>query len=131
MSEKDIQNALLEAVEIVVDSKLKNTNQTNSMIGVVVSDPIGFEVSVQMQGSVFTCTLPEHLHSWVQKDDIVIIQDLYSDGQKRIVTGKTGQLQSTPSLVFYSEEKDGLISGVDGIFDDYGNKITYGTVIKE
>ena len=131
MNGEEFQDAILEAVDIVVKSRIGSIGYTNSQVGVVLEDPRGYDAQVKIRDTVVSCIVPEHLHSWIQKDDIVIIKDLYNDGQKMVIDAKTGQLQSTPSLVFYDPEKDRLISGVDGIFDESGNKIAYGTVIKK
>lgn len=131
MSEQTLQDAILESVDVVVDAALKKMKKPENDIGIVIEDPIGFEIKVKVRDNIVTCTLPEDKHSWIQKDDIVVIQDLFGNGQKNIVQGKIGQLQKTPSLVFYDEDKDRLISGSDGIFDEDGDKITYGTVIEE
>ena len=74
--------------------------------------------------------MPEHLHSWIQKDDIVVIQDLYGDGSKKVVTGKTGSRNTSPSLVFYDDETNMNISGVEVVYDEKGNvgMDTFGTV---
>lgn len=48
-----------------------------------------------------------------------------------MVTGKTGQLQSSPSLVFFNPKSERLESGVDGVFDSDGEKIGYASVGKE
>lgn len=131
MGGEEFQNAILEAVDIVVNARVGKLGYTNSQIGVVLEDPRGYDVRVKIRDSEVSCIVPEHLHSWIQKDDIVIVKDLYNDGQKLVVDAKTGQLQSTPSLVFYDSEKEKLVSGVDGIFDEDGDKIAYGTVIEE
>lgn len=125
----DLQRALLSAVEKEVDLKLQKHKTTNSQIGVVVEDPKGYEAKVLIGRNEKTCSLPEHLHTWVQKDDIVIIQDLYGNGAQKVITGKTGERQESPSLVFYDEDVDRNISGRDAIFDDEGNKLdAYGTI---
>lgn len=117
-----MQNAMFDAISKVVDVKMGTMSTTGSTIGVVSSEPIGFTCNVKINDEEFECTIPEHLHPWIQKDDIVIIQDLYSNGQKRIVTGKTGQLQQSPSLVFYDPKQKKNTSGVDGLFDSEGKK---------
>lgn len=115
----------------VAKSEVDKSKSTSSKIGYVVKDPKGFSCKVSVNGLEIECQLPEHLHSWIQKDDVVIIQDLYGDGSKKIVTGKTGSRNTDPSLVFYDEETERNISGVDIVYDESGmNKIdgAYGTV---
>lgn len=130
MANYDIQRSLVEAVEIVVDSKLDKVSTTSSQFGIIVEDPNGFDCKVKIGSDIFSCQLPEHLHTWIQKNDIVIVQDLYGNGSKKIVTGKTGSVNQSPSLVFHDEESGKLIGGVDMVFDENSNeKIdTQGTV---
>lgn len=122
------QQQIVEAIDIVVKNRLQQFPTTNSLIGVVLSDPIGFNVGISINNESVECSIPEHLHSWIQKDDIVMIQDLYNNGQKRVVTGKLGQLQKSPSIVIHDTDKDKLISGRDGMFNENGDKVTYGTM---
>ena len=131
METAELQSNLLKAMDKLVDVKLGSMSTTNSTIGVVSSDESNYTCKVKINEEEFECTIPEHLHSWIQKDDIVIVQDLYSNGQKRMIVGKTGQVQQSPSLVFYDKDKDKNTSGVDGLFDSEGNKTTrIGTVVK-
>lgn len=129
MNNYDLQKSVIKAIETVVEAKIGENSTTNSTMGIVVEDPKGFTCKVDMNGQVFTCSLPEHLHTWIQKDDIVIVQDLYNDGVKRIVTGKTGSTRPSPSIVF-SDDSGRLIGGVDYIEDENGNKMndSYGTI---
>lgn len=133
MAGLDIQKGIIEAIKTVVESELGSSTTTSSKIGYVVENPSGYDCIVAIGGQNYSCQIPEHLHSWVQKDDVVIIQDLYGDGVKRVVTGKTGSRNSAPSLVFYDEEKERNVSGVDIIVDeiDGSNIDTFGTVINE
>lgn len=131
MDQTNIQDNIIASIDKLISSRIDAIQTTNSTVGVVSKDPVGFECEVKIKNEIFTCVIPEHLHSWIQKDDIVIIQDLYNNGQKRLITGKTGQLQDTPSLVFFNN-KSKAISGVDGLFDNEGNKTRYlGTAVAE
>ena len=121
METYDIQKKIVDSISVAVESELSNFNTTNSTIGVVKETPANFKVEVK--GEDIDCLLPEHLHSWIEKGDIVIIQDLYNNGQKRIVVGKTGQLSEDPALVFEDGSVGKLMSGVSGIFDETGAKI--------
>ncbi|MBS4462280.1 hypothetical protein JXA27_06875 [Aerococcaceae bacterium zg-B36] len=132
MDANQAQEKLIQAIDVVVKSRLNNYQTTNSMIGVLTEDPVGFDCKVRINNEIIECSVPEHLHSWVQKDDIVIVQDLYNDGRKKLITGKTGQLQAHPSIVFEDPNKKKLISGRDGIFETSNDeKITYGAAIEE
>lgn len=115
----------------VAKAEIERNKSTSSKIGYVTDDPKGFSCKVSINGLEIECQLPEHLHSWIQKNDVVIIQDLYGDGSKKIVTGKTGSRNTDPSLVFYDEEIGRNVSGVDIVYDESGmGKIdgAYGTV---
>ena len=117
-----MQNNLVNAVNKIVEVKINSFTSTNSTIGIVSNEPSGFGCKVKINDEEFECTIPEHLHPWIQKDDIVILQDLFGNGQKRVVVGKTGQLQQSPSLVFYDKKQKKNTSGVDGLFNSEGNK---------
>lgn len=130
MSNYETQRSIVEAIKSIVDSELSKSTTTNSQIGFIQSDPVGFDCKVVISEQVYSCQLPEHLHTWIQKDDIVIVQDLYGDGAKKIVTGKVGQKMQSPSLVFFDEEKGKNISGVDMVYDEKVDKKidTHGTI---
>ncbi|HFI0463211.1 TPA: hypothetical protein ACGO1T_000555 [Streptococcus suis] len=118
------QIKLVETIDMIVQDRVKNASTTMSTIGIVKTDPNNYSCTVTIKDQEVTCSVPEHLHSWIQKDDIVIIQDLYNDGQSKVIVGKTGQLEKNPSIVIYDESIGKDISGVDGVFED-DVKITY------
>lgn len=125
----DIQRAIIQAVDNEVNKKLNKYKTTSSKIGVVMEDPRGYEAKVMIGRNEMTCKVPEHLHTWIQEDDVVIVQDLYSNGSQKIITGKTGERRESPSLVFEDPEIGRNISGRDAMFDESGNKLDgYGTV---
>jgi len=129
MASYDTQKNIIDAIKTIVSAEVTKTSTTSSKVGIVVEDPVGFSCNVDIGGQTFSCQLPEHLHSWIQANDIVIVQDLYGDGSKKIVTGKTGSINPTPSLVFFDEASQKNISGVDYVEDENGNKMdTYGTI---
>lgn len=123
MDTEGVQQAIVESIEQIVDSKLSSQSTTTSIIGVIMEEPKGFDVVVKINNEEHDATLPEHLHTWVQKDDVVILNDLYGDGRLLMVSGKTGSIQKSPSLVFYDKDQDRNISGRDGIFDEQGEKL--------
>lgn len=128
MSKRETQQAIIESIEKVVHAGISNMQTTNSLIGFVVGEPKGFDVTVSIYGEEYKCILPEHLHSWIQDKDVVIVQDLYGDGRSKVVTGKTGTTHQDSSLVFVDTEKDKIVSGRDGIFNGEERLDTYGTV---
>ena len=121
MNTHEMQKILIDSIENVVVANIKKINTTNSTIGIIKEVPLGYDAVVEINEERFECLLPENLHSWIQKGDIVIVQDLYNDGRKLVVTGKVGETQESPSLVFYDEDSEKIISGVDGAFDNDGN----------
>ena len=113
---KDVQNSLLEAINIMVSQNINNMQYTSSNTGIVKS--VGaFDCMVEINGEEYKCSLMEHLHDWIQEDDIVIIQDLYNNGLKRMVLGKVGTTRPT-SFTVYDTEKGRAISGVEMLVDD-------------
>lgn len=128
MANRDLQKKMVDTIVSIVDAKLNRNTTTNSRFGYVVNDPEGFSAIVSINGEEYQCTLPEHLHTWVQKDDVVIIQDLFGNGSKLVITGKTGSRMETPQLVFFDEDK--AVSGVDVLIDEKGNKVnSAGTIV--
>lgn len=120
------QESMLLMVERVVDAKINNFGVTSSVIGVVVSNPVGNICDVKIIDDVYQCIIQEHLIHWIQKDDIVIVQDLHNNKRKMLITGKTGSIASGAQLVFEDARAAGnYVSGVDGAFDSDGNNIGY------
>lgn len=123
MSSYESQKNIISAIEKVVEKKIDTMPTTNSTIGIVKDEPKGFDCEVELMGEAYKCLLPEHLHTWIQKGDIVIIQDLYGDGRSKIITGKTGTIQKDPSIVFYDTDKKRNISGREGLFDSDNQRV--------
>lgn len=119
---KEIQESLLKGVEIMVDSKFSNYQLPKNLIGKVVENPNGYDCSVSIFETIYTCTLPEHLHDWLSKDDMVIVQDIYGDGSNMIIIGSHGSTRKQ-TLTINDENKGKLVSGVtqfegkDGLSD--------------
>ncbi|MCY9056047.1 hypothetical protein ACP8H2_09235 [Bacillus subtilis] len=113
--DKTIQDSLLEAIDIMVSENTKKIKYTSSTVGKVkvVNLP---NCTVTLPDNEITCLLPEHLHDWVQKDDIVVVQDLYNDNTKKVVVGKIGSSRPV-SFVMYDQSVGRNISGVDATED--------------
>jgi hypothetical protein len=109
--DKSLQDSLLEAIDIMVSDSIKKAKYTSSSIGKVKLVKLP-DCIVKLADNEITCILPEHLHDWVQKDDIVIVQDLYNDNTKKAVVGKVGSSRPT-SFVMFDEAKGKNVSGVD------------------
>lgn len=115
----EIQQNFIDSISTIVDSKLATATTPQNKVGIVKQDPSGYKCIVTINGSDFTCTLPEHLHDWISKDDIVIVQDLYGNGSNLTIIGSSGSTRSA-TLVIYDEEKGHNISGVTKFEDDNG-----------
>lgn len=122
------QRILIDVIDQIVNKKLDSYNNTTSMFGVLIEDPDAFEGKVKISDDIYTCTIPEYLHTWLQKDDVVIVQDLFNDGRKKTIIGKTGKTRVTdPSLVFYRDGHN--FAGTDGVFEvGSDEKLGYATV---
>jgi len=107
--DKAVQDSLLEAINIIVSDSIKKTKYTSSSIGKVKSVALP-DCVVSLVNNDVTCVLPEHLHDWIQKGDIVIIQDLYNDNTKKAVVGKVGS--PTTAFVMSNEAIGKNVSGV-------------------
>ena len=119
MSKDSIQNSLLQAIDTVVAQRLSNAEKTVSRIG-IVKKVLGFDAEVDIQGELSTCTLPEHLHDWIDVDDIVVVQDLYGNNSNKVITGKTGTTRAD-SFVIFDESINKSVSGVERIHDTTSN----------
>lgn len=128
MDSSDLQQNLIDTINLVVDGKIGRMNIPLTQVGRVVQDPTGYEVVVELNDTEQTCTLPEHLHNWISKDDIVYVQDALGNGQELVVIGSSGSTRNS-SMVITDSEHEGekgkeFISGVtklentDGALDD-------------
>lgn len=108
--DKAVQDSLLEAINIIVSDSIKKTKYTSSSIGKVKSVALP-DCVVSLVNNDITCVLPEHLHDWIQKGDIVIVQDLYNDNTKKAVVGKVGATTTT-AFVMSNEAIGKNVSGV-------------------
>ncbi|MFS8177785.1 hypothetical protein CBG04_09740 [Limosilactobacillus reuteri] len=126
MSVAETQNKLLEAVQIMVEEKVKQSSGPVFDTGIVAEDPAGYKCIVNINGTEKTCTLPEHLHDWISKDDIVYVNDVYGNGSELVVTGSGGSIRKQ-TMVVNDEEKSKLISGVTK-FEDDNNNLTDNTL---
>ena len=126
---EQVKQSILDSIDILVTKRISQMNTTKSLVGIVVENPQGFDVKVKINEDVHTCLLGEHLHHWIQKDDVVVVQDLYNDRQHLTVIEKTGNISPDAQLVFEDNRAPGNhISGVDGVFDEEDNLLNYATV---
>lgn len=126
---KDMQENIIRAIRTVVGAEMQSMNATKSTIGIVLDNPKNYKAKVKINDDVFEAIVPEHVHHWIQKDDVVVIRDLYNDKKKLVIEGKTGHISGEPQLVFSdARDTDKYVSGVDGVFDENGNLLNYATV---
>ena len=126
---KDMQENIIRAIRTVVGAEMQSMNATKSTIGIVLDNPKNYKAKVKINDDVFEAIVPEHVHHWIQKDDVVVIRDLYNDKKKLVIEGKTGHVSGEPQLVFSdARDTDKYVSGVDGVFDENGNLLNYATV---
>lgn len=129
---KDMQDNVIKAIRTVVEAELRTLNATKSTIGVVVEGPKNYKAKVKINDDIYEAIVPEHAHHWIQKDDVVIIKDLYNDKKKLVIDGKTGHTSGESQLVFSdSRDPNKYVSGVDGVFDEDGNLLNYATIDSE
>lgn len=126
---KDMQENVIKAIRTIVGAEMQSMNATKSTIGIVLDNPKNYKAKVKINDDVFEAIVPEHVHHWIQKDDVVVVRDLYNDKKKLVIEGKTGHVSGEPQLVFSdARDTDKYVSGVDGVFDENGNLLNYATV---
>lgn len=124
-----MQENVIRAIRTIVGAEMQSMNATKSTIGIVLDNPKNYKAKVKINDDVFEAIVPEHVHHWIQKDDVVVIRDLYNDKKKLVIEGKTGHVSGEPQLVFSdARDTDKYVSGVDGVFDENGNLLNYATV---
>lgn len=125
----ETQMAILNSINAIVDSKLSNLTTPSVKVGIVLQDPTGYQCVVKLNEAEITCTLPEHLHNWVAKDDIVYVQDAYGNGQQYIVIGSSGTTKSG-SMVIEDNDTGKFVSGVTKFEEPDGTLADNDFVIK-
>ena len=98
---RDAQKAFVDSVNTLIDKKIKSNNTTTSKIGIVQGIPSGFSVDVKVGENSYLCSIPEHLHTWIFEGDVVTIQDLYNNGQNRVIVSKQGSIYDDEVNLLY------------------------------
>ena len=78
------QESLVNAISIIVDEMINGTEYTKSYIGVVESIK-GLESVVRISQASHKCLVMEHLSSQIAVGDIVVVQDLFNDGNNKYI----------------------------------------------
>lgn len=97
----DAQKAFVDSVNTLIDKKIKSNNTTTSKVGIVQGVPSGFSVDVKVGENSYLCSIPEHLHTWIFEGDVVTIQDLYNNGQNRVIISKQGSIYDDEVNLLY------------------------------
>lgn len=101
---RNAQKAFVDSVNTLIDKKIKSNNTTTSKIGIVQGVPSGFSVDVKVGENSYLCSIPEHLHTWIFEGDIVTIQDLYNNGQNRVIVSKQGSIYDDEVNLLYDSD---------------------------
>lgn len=101
---RDAQKAFVDSVNTLIDKKIKSNNTTTSKIGIVQGIPSGFSVDVKVGENSYLCSIPEHLHTWIFEGDVVTIQDLYNNGQNRVIVSKQGSIYDDEVNLLYDSD---------------------------
>lgn len=83
----DYQESIVQAIETIVQQMIDDTSYTSSSVG-VVTDIQGLDCKVKIFEKDVSCTLLEHMVGKVYVGDVVVVQDLYNDGQSKYVQSK-------------------------------------------
>lgn len=112
----DVQNSLIQAIQIMAGEKLKNVNFTKSYTGVVRSVN-GSTATVEILGTNSECIIPMNLASYIDKDDVVIVQDINNSNAQKIIQGV---IASTQQWMFhiYDPVEDKIVSSVLQLWDE-------------
>ena len=111
MSATEKQKQIIDAITVIAQEEAKKARGPKVEVGVVVQDPTGYQCIVRIQNTEKTCILPEHLHAWISKDDIVLVTDTNGTGANLVVTGSTGSTRDQ-TLVVNNEKTQRLEGGV-------------------
>lgn len=101
---RNAQKAFVDSVNTLIDKKIKSNNTTTSKIGIVQGIPSGFSVDVKVGENSYLCSIPEHLHTWIFEGDIVTVQDLYNNGQNRVIVSKQGSIYDDEVNLLYDSD---------------------------
>ncbi|EOO44266.1 MULTISPECIES: hypothetical protein [Bacillus] len=113
---KDIQQSLLETVQILAGERLKNVNFTKSYTG-IVRDVKGLRCIVEVLGSESECIIPYNLVSFIDVDDIVIVQDIGNNNAQKIVQGVISSLHKDMFHI-YDPIEDRIVSSIEQLWDE-------------
>jgi tRNA 2-selenouridine synthase SelU len=122
------EEGIIESIRTIAGERLRNVNFTKSFTG-IVKDIQGLKAIVEINGSDSECIIPHNLRSYIEQDDIVIVQDVFNNMVKRIIQGT---ISSTRKNMFhiYDPTTDTIVSSVLQLWDEETNQVV-GNVIFE
>ncbi|MFC9727559.1 hypothetical protein [Bacillus cereus] len=113
---KSIQQSLLETVQVLAGERLKNVSFTKSFTG-IVRDVKGLRCIVEVLGSDSECIIPYNLASFVDVDDIVILQDIGNNNAQKIVQGVISSIHQDMFHI-YDPVEDRIVSSIEQLWDE-------------
>lgn len=115
MSNTDMQTAIIDSINILVEDKINKLNYVKFRQGVVLSVD-GYSCIVRIAETDFECKLMEHLHSWIEPQDVVNVE-VGGNGTELFVSGKIGTTK-TNSFVVEDATTSNYVSGIEGVEDE-------------
>lgn len=112
----NIQESILSTIELIAGERLKNVNFTKSYTG-IVRERNGLKCIVEIFDSNYECIVPHNLSSFIDIEDIVIVQDIYNNGLKRIVQGVISSLNKDMFHI-YDPIEDRIVSSILQLWDE-------------
>lgn len=113
---QELQNSLIETIKIVAGERLKNVNFTKSYTG-LVKEMYDNVAVVEIFESDYECMIPHNLSSYIEKNDIVIVQDISNNRFKKIVLGVISSLNKDMFHI-YDTTTDTIVSSVLQLWDE-------------
>lgn len=118
--DNNVQNSLISTIQTVAGEQIRNINFTKSFTGIVKKID-GLSCVVEIFGSDSDCIIPHNLLPFIDKDDIVIIQDIANNGIKRIVQGVISSLHKDMFHI-YDPIENRIVSSVMRLWDEETNQ---------
>lgn len=117
---QDIQNSIIESIQILAGETLKNVSFTKSYTGIVKS--IDFEnrtCMVEIYESESEAIVPHNLASFIDVDDIVIVQDIGNNKFTKVVQGVISSVNAEKGMFhIYDSVTDTIVSSVLQLWDE-------------
>jgi hypothetical protein len=116
MMDNELQSGLIKTIQLIAQERIKNVNFTKSYTGIVISMD-GNKAMVEIFGNAYECIIPNNLSNYIEKDDIVVIQDISNNKVKRVVQGVISSLNKFMFHI-YDPVEDKIVSSVLQLWDD-------------